>query len=181
MIQAGIYLADGFEEVEGLSVVDLLRRAGINVMMISVMDKKEVTGSHKITVLADKLIEEVNPSELSIMIIPGGQTGTKNLETCDTLKKQLVEFNKKDKYIAAICAAPSVLGHLGILANKKATCYPGCEKELSGAMISTNKVVVDGNIITSRGMGTSIAFGLAIIQELIGVKAADEIAASIIY
>ncbi len=181
MIQAGIYLADGFEEIEGLTVVDLLRRAGIKVITISIMGKKEVTGSHKITVLADKLIEEVNPNELTMMILPGGQPGTKNLDKHDILGKQLKEFHKQDKSIAAICAAPTVLGHLGILENKKATCYPGCEKELQGAIVSINNVVIDGNIITSRGMGTAIAFGLAIIQELIGKKAADEIAASILY
>ncbi len=181
MIQTAVFFAEGFEEVESLTVVDLLRRALIDTMMVSVTGKKEVIGSHGIIVTTNQLIEDVNFDSLSMLILPGGMPGTKNLDNCAILKKQILEFNEKDKYIAAICAAPMVLGHLGVLQGKKACCYPGYEKDLLGAKAVEYKAVVDGNIITGRGVGTAIDFALAIIAELKGKQEAEHIAASIIF
>ena len=180
MIQTAVFFADGVEEIESITVVDLLRRASIETVMVSITGKKEVTGSHGITIQTDKLIEEINPSTMSMLILPGGMPGTKNLENCEMLKNYLKEFNQKDKYIADICAAPSILGHLGILQGKKACAYPGYEKDLLGAKVTENKAVVDGNVITSRGAGTAFYFALAIIAELKGKQEAEHIAASII-
>lgn len=181
MIQTAVFFAEGFEEVEALTVVDLLRRAKIDTKMVSVMGKKEVTGSHGITIETDEMIEDFSPANAAMLILPGGMPGTKNLGECELLKKYIMDFNDKDKYLAAICAGPTVFGKLGILMGKKACCYPGYESELLGAKVSEHKAVIDGNIITSRGVGTAIEFALAIIEELKGKKEAENIAESIIY
>lgn len=181
MIKTAIFLADGFEEVEGLTVVDMLRRAGIPIDMVSITGKKEVTGSHHITVTADCLIESLPFEEYSYLILPGGMPGTKNLEACKTLTDQLTYFAENGKHVAAICAAPSVLGHLGILKGKKACCYPSFEKELTGADVSFDRAVTDGNVITSRGLGTAIHFASAIIADINGKDAAGEIEQAIVY
>ena len=181
MTKTAIFLADGFEEIEGLTVVDLLRRAGIDIHMVSVTGKNKVTGAHNITIETEQLIEELNFDVISMLILPGGMPGTKNLESCELLKKHLLDFNLKDKYIAAICAAPSVLGHLEILNGKRACCYKGFEKDLYGANICEEPSVIDGNIITGRGAGCAISFALAIIEKIKGKNAANQIADSIIF
>lgn len=166
MARVACILADGFEEIEGLTVVDLLRRAEIDIKMISITGKLEVVGSHEIKIVADSLFHEEDFSETDMIVLPGGMPGTKNLSEYEPLITLLKEFNKKGKYIAAICAAPSVLGMNGILNGKKAISYPGFYDKLQGATISDNKVVVDGSIITSKGLGTSIDFALEIIKLL---------------
>ena len=179
MSKVNVYLADGFEEVEGLTVVDLLRRAGIETDMVSIMGRKEITGARKIPVLADKLFEEQDDPD--VIVLPGGMPGTKNLEHCEELMKQVDAFVKDGKLVCAICAAPSILGHRGHLQGRKATVYPGMEGELTGAEWVADKAVTDGNIITARGMGCAIAFGLAIIEKLKGEQAADEMAQKVVY
>ena len=179
MSKVNVYLADGFEEVEGLTVVDLLRRAGIETDMVSIMGRKEITGARKIPVLADKLFEEQDDPD--VIVLPGGMPGTKNLERCEELMKQVDAFVKDGKLVCAICAAPSILGHRGHLQGRKATVYPGMEGELTGAEWTADKAVTDGNIITARGMGCAIAFGLAIIEKLKGKQAADEMAQKVVY
>lgn len=181
MNRMAIFLANGFEEVEGLTVVDLLRRAEIEITMVSVTGQKEVTGSHHITVMADTLIEELDFEKYSCLILPGGGQGTHNLEACELLTEKLKEFAANGKQVAAICAAPSVLGHLGILKGKKACCYPSFETELTGAQVSYDSTVRDGNVITSRGLGTAISFASAIITAGKGEEAAREIEKSIVY
>lgn len=159
-------MADGCEEIEGLTVVDLVRRAGMEISMISISGKKEVTSSHKVTFLADALASDVNYEELDGIVLPGGMPGTLNLGADATVNTIVQKFAAEGKMVAAICAAPSVLGAAGVLEGKMATCHPGFEEKLTGADVRSDAVVVDGNIITSRGMGTAVDFGLAIVEFL---------------
>lgn len=172
------FLVDGFEEIEALAVVDLLRRAEIEIEMISVTDKKEVTGSHNITIQTDKLYSEVNIEKADLLFLPGGP-GTPNLQKHEGLIQALKQFNDNGKRIAAICAAPSILGELGMLNGKKATCFPGYEDKLIGAELVRDKAITDGNITTARGMGTSIELGLELIRLLDSKEKADDIAETI--
>ena len=181
MAKTGIFLADGFEEIEALTVVDLLRRAGIEITMFSIMGKKTVTGSHGIEVSADALLEECDFDGLDMVILPGGQPGTTNLYNCAPLTEAVKAVNGAGKERAAICAAPTVYGRLGLLKGKKACCFPGCEGNLTGADVQTTEVTVCDNFITSRGMGTAIPFGLAIIEHFQGKEAAEEMGRRIVY
>ncbi|MBQ3795645.1 MAG: DJ-1/PfpI family protein [Butyrivibrio sp.] len=181
MAKTAIFLADGFEEIEALTVVDLLRRAGIEIITASIMGRKNVTGSHKITVEADALIGDIDFENTDMIILPGGMPGTTNLAECKELTDRIKEFDSKKKMLCAICAAPTVFGKLGILQGKKACCFPGCEVDLTGAETQTDRVTKDGHFITSRGMGTAIDFGLAIIEHYNGKEAADEMAKRIVY
>lgn len=181
MSKIGIFLADGFEEIEGLTVVDILRRAGLDAVTISISGKKEVIGSHKITVLSDVLFQEADIAKLDGIVLPGGKKGTENLMAHEGVNHAILEFQKAGKLVAAICAAPSVLGQAGILQGKRATCYPGFEDKLLGAECLTDSVVKDGTVITSRGMGTSIPFALALVAYFLGQEKADEIGESIVY
>ncbi|MBQ9589106.1 MAG: DJ-1/PfpI family protein [Butyrivibrio sp.] len=181
MAKTAIFLADGFEEIEALTVVDLLRRAGIEITTASIMGRKDVTGSHKITVEADALLEDIDFDSTDMIILPGGMPGTTNLGACKLLEEKILEFDKKEKMLAAICAAPTVYGKLGILNGKKACCYPGCEKDLDGADVQVTTVTKDSHFITSRGMGTAIDFGLAIIEHFQGEQAAKDMASKIVY
>lgn len=181
MAKTVIFLAEGFEEIEALTVVDLLRRAGIEIITASIMGKKSVTGSHNITVEADALFEDIDFENTDMLILPGGMPGTTNLDNYAPLKEQISKFNEQGKALAAICAAPTVYGKMGLLQGKKATCFPGREPDLLGADVQTTETVKDGHFITSRGMGTAIPFGLAIIEHFQGAEAAKEMAAKIVY
>lgn len=179
MKKAYVFLADGFEEIEGLTVVDVLRRAGAEVEMVSVMDRKEITGAHGIKVEADRMIEEAGEADL--YVLPGGMPGTLHLKEHAGLCRLLNQAEKKEKHIAAICAAPSVLGELGMLKGKRACCYPSFEEKLNCLEVSYEPVVTDGRITTSRGMGTAVRFSLELVSVLYGKEKADEIAESIVY
>ncbi|MCI8557229.1 MAG: DJ-1/PfpI family protein [Lachnospiraceae bacterium] len=181
MKKVSIFLAPGFEEVEALTPIDLLRRAGAQVTIVSVQAEKAVTGSHQITVEADTLFEDMDFEDQDLLILPGGQPGTNNLKACQKLRSLLADADKKGKLLAAICAAPAVFGDMGLLKGKKATCYPGCEEGLVEAEYLTERVVTDGNLITSRGVGTAIPFGLSLIEQLFGKEKSEEIRKSIIY
>jgi protein deglycase len=176
-----IFLADGFEEIEGLTVVDLLRRAEIKIRMVSVTGSKQITGSHNIKVEADELFGESDYSQADMLILPGGMPGTKHLAEHQELVTLLKQFNEEGRNIAAICAAPSVLGMNGILQGKKATCFPGYEDKLQGAIVTGTKTAVDANVITGKGMGVSIDFSLCIIEKLKDKETAGKIAAAIQY
>ena len=179
--QICVFLADGFEEIEGLTVVDLLRRAGVKVTTVSITGTHTIHGAHGIDVQADKLFEEVNYEEQDMVVLPGGMPGTVHLGEHEGVKAVLEQFYQEKKYIAAICAAPSVLGKYGMLKGRKATSYPGFEDALQGAEYVYDEVAVDDFVITSRGMGTAIAFSLALIEKLIDKEKADAIGKSIIY
>lgn len=181
MKKASIFLAPGFEEVEALTPMDLLRRASVQVTVVSVGEERQVTGSHQITVQADALFEEMDFAQEDLFILPGGQPGTNNLKACRKLRTLLEDADGKGKLLAAICAAPTVLGDMGLLKGKNATCYPGCEEGLTGARYLTEPVVVDGTITTSRGVGTAIPFALSLIEQLFGKEKSEEIRRSIIY
>ncbi len=182
MKYAAVFLATGFEEIEALTVVDILRRAGIETATVPVTGEKTVTGSHGIPVIADKLLSEIDFVDVSVPILPGGMPGTNNLEACDALMKEIDAFFASGKPIAAICAAPRILGHRGILKGREATVYPGNEDQLEGAIVTGKKVAVAGNIITANGMGSAIDFALAIVELLTGDKAlAEKIGKAIMY
>lgn len=181
MAKVYIFLANGFEEIEALTVVDLLRRAGIEISMVSITGNLQVTGAHNIIVSADMLFEQADFSDADLLVLPGGMPGTTRLMEHEGLDKLLLDFNKEKKNIAAICAAPSVLGNKGILSGKSATCYPGFENKLIGSTVLNLEVVEDGNIITSKGFGTAIDFSLSIIAKLLDENTAKEMADSIMY
>lgn len=177
-----VFLADGFEEIEGLTVVDLLRRAGVQVTTVSITGQTTIHGAHKIDVQADEVFEEIKAyDEYDMLVLPGGMPGTLHLKEHQELGDVLKQFYTQKKYIAAICAAPIVFGKYGFLQGKKATSYPGFEEELVGAEYVTDAVVVSDSVITSRGMGTAIPFSLALIEQLLGNEKATEIGKSIIY
>ncbi len=180
MSKVNMYFATGYEEVEALTVVDLLRRADIEVDMVSVTGDMVVTGAHNIGVNMDKTFEDSDKG-VDMIILPGGIPGTPNLRAHTGLCNMIKSYNESGKYIAAICAAPTIFGALGLLENKKATCYPGMEEELCCGQAMTDSVVVDGNIITSRGLGTAIDFALAIITVFKGSHVADSLAKKIVY
>lgn len=179
MSKVCIFLADGFEEIEGLTVVDLLRRAGISIVMVSIMETKHIIGAHQISIDADEMFDRVDYSGMDMLILPGGMPGTKYLSEHEGLASLLKQFNQDNKWIAAICAAPSVLGKYDILKGKRATCYPGFEEKLMGAHRSNEKVILDQNVITGKGMGVAIEFSLKIIETLLGKASAEEIAEAI--
>ena len=161
-----VFLADGFEEVEGLTVVDLLRRAGAVVETVSVMGKMQIDGAHGIQVEADELFEKAFFDDAELLVLPGGMPGTLYLKEHKGLADLLCKFNEKGKRIAAICAAPTVFGALGLLKEKAACCYPGMEEQLNCKEAKFCSFVTDGNITTSRGMGTSILLGLELVKLL---------------
>lgn len=181
MTNTAIFLADGFEEIEGLMVVDLLRRVGIKVDMVSISDSLAVTGSHNIAVTADKLIKDIDFDAYELLVLPGGMPGTTRLGECELLCSQVVKAYENGKKIAAICAAPTVFGKLGLLKDKKACCYPDMEDGLVGAEVSFEPVTVDGNITTSRGLGTALLFALALIEQLLDKETADDLAGKVVY
>ena len=181
MSKVAVFFGTGFEEIEALTVVDILRRADIETDMVSVMGEKSVTGSHKIAVEMDKLLEEVNFDQVDVIVLPGGLAGTKNLEACEPLMEQVDRFVSSGKTVAAICAAPSILGHRGHLKGKKACSYPSFESHLEGAHVTHGRVEVSGQFITSRGMGTAIEFGLAIVARMKGQECAEQIRRKIVY
>lgn len=175
-----VHLADGFEEVEAITVVDLLRRANIDVTTVSIMNRLEVFGAHNINVMADANYEDINYDECQMMVLPGGGGGANNLDKHAGVISKLNSFNKNGKWIAAICAAPMILGHHGIFNGQKATIYKGMENELKGAVYVDQKVVVDGHIITSQGPATAMDFALKIIELIKGKDVADNISVDLL-
>ncbi len=181
MAKTAIMLANGCEEIEALTVVDMLRRAKLTIDMISITQKEVIEGSHGICFYADKMIEDVNFDEYDAIVLPGGIPGTTNLGAHPVVTEQIKAFAAAGKLVCAICAAPSVLGANGILEGKKATCHPGWEDKLTGADVLEDEVVCDGNVITSRGMGTAIPFSLAIISRLADEETYKKVCVGIVY
>lgn len=176
-----VFLADGFEEIEGLTVADVLRRAGLKVQTVSIMGRAQVTGAHGIPVIADTVLEEADFEEAELLVLPGGMPGTRYLGECGALTKRLLEFHAAGRKLAAICAAPSVLGDLGILEGRKAVCYPGFEERLRGADVGKEAVALDGNVMTSRGPGTALPFALALVSWLKSDEESARIRESMIF
>ena len=163
--KTAVFFADGFEEIEALTVTDILCRAGMPTLTVSLNDKPVVTSSH------------------GMLVLPGGMPGTTRLGASPLLTGAITDFAGKGKPVAAICAAPSILADLGLLKGKTAACNPSVEERLleGGAELVTDPVVTDGNIITSRGMGTAIDFALALVKRCLGQAEADRIASAIVY
>lgn len=169
-----IFLTTGFEEIEALATVDILRRGSVDIKTVSLIKGKTVVGSHDIPVVADLMFEEVDFDSATMLVLPGG---TPKINEHEALRNEVLAFYNSGRLVAAICAAPMVLGTLGILNGKKATCYPGFEKYLEGAILETDKnVVVDSNIITGRGPGLTFDFALQLLEILTGKAKCDEVA-----
>lgn len=176
-----IFFAEGFEEIEALTVVDICRRMDLSIDMVSAYNEASVLGSHDILVKMDQTFNETDFSQYDMLVLPGGGKGTKGLEACEPLMAKVDEFYKAGKWVAAICAAPSIFGHRGFLTGRKACSYPAFESQLEGATVTAGPVEVDGNVITSRGMGTSLDFALAIGAVFCGEEAAKAMAAKVVY
>lgn len=178
MKESYVFLAEGFEEVEALTSVDVLRRAGMPVCTVSITSNNEVVGAHGVPVVADAVISDVDLMDAEWLVLPGGMPGASNLKACEPLCQALVERNEQGKGIAAICASPSVvLGQLGLLQGRNAVCYPGMESiGMAGAKLSTAHAVTDGNIITGKGPASAAQFALAIVSATLGAQVANEVA-----
>lgn len=173
-----IFLTTGFEDIEAIATIDILRRAELNVRSVSLTDNKQVMTSHQVLVTADLMFDQVDFSEAELLILPGG---TVKFNEHENMKKELLAFANKGEKVAAICASPMVLGGLGLLDGKNATCYPGFEQYLKGATLQTDKaVVVDGNITTGRGPGLTIDFALSLVEQLAGREKRDAVAAGLL-
>lgn len=181
MNRIAVFFAKGYEEIEALAVVDICRRLGLTIDMVSVTEEPAVEGAHGIAVMMDKTYSQVDFGDYDMLILPGGGDGTRNLEAHDPLMGQIDAFYQAGKYIGAICAAPSIFGHRGILKGRRACSYPGFESHLEGAVVTEGPVEIDGNVITSRGMGTAIDFGLAVAGLFCGQDKAKELAKGIVY
>ena len=175
------FLADGSEEVELLAVVDILKRGGQEVSLVSVTGKRDVISAHKIKIQADFEFSEVNCKDADVLFLPGGMPGTRNLGAHTGLLNALKEANRENRRIGAICAAPSILGNLGILEGKKATCFPGFEPGLKGAVYTKQGVVTDGNITTARGLGYALDMGIELLALMTDEKLARQIKEAIQY
>lgn len=181
MSKVCVFFANGFEEIEALTVVDILRRADIDVDMVSISEEKKATGSHRITVETDKVFNEVDFDKTDMIVLPGGLPGTTNLEAFEPLMKQVDAFYENGKYIAAICAAPSIFAHRGMLTGKAACVNPGFESHLECADLKKEAVVVTDRIITSRAMGTAVPFALAILEQFAGKEEAERMKEKILF
>lgn len=177
-----VYLAEGFEEVEALTAVDIMRRGGIEVQTVSITGNKTVKGTHDISVEADILYEDTDHAKCDMIVLPGGLPGADYLNEHEGLAKHIVCFAKDEsKKLAAICAAPQVFGTCGILEGKSATIYPGMEDCLKGGQATDKNVTVDGNIITGMGPALAMEFALKLVEEIKGKEVADEVAAGLLY
>lgn len=174
-----LFLAEGFEEIEAIAAIDIFRRADIEVLTISITDNKTVCGAHKICVIADSVFEKTDFSGDFLIYLPGGLPGTTNLDNHVGLKQLISEQATKGNEIAAICAAPSILGKMGLLKQKEAICYPGFEGQLLESTISEKTIVKSGTIYTAKAAGVAIQFALRIVEDLCGKAKATEIEKSI--
>lgn len=180
MKQAFVFLATGFEETEAVATIDVMRRGGIQVTVVSITGEKRVIGAHNISVTADVLFGEADFSKADALVLPGGMPGSSNLNNSEPLKECLLEQYRKQKIVAAICAAPLVLGGLGLLKGRKATCYPGFEPKLIGAIVTENPTETDANVVTGRGPGFVFHFGLALVEALRGRAVKEEVEAGLL-
>ncbi|CAM2804177.1 DJ-1 family glyoxalase III [Actinomyces slackii] len=181
--KVAVFIAPGLEEVEALAVVDLLFRAGIPTDMVSVTPERTVTSSHNIVLTADRTLEEISLDDYDMLVLPGGLPGTPNLKACEPLMAEVRARGEAGRPLAAICAAPSILAELGLLQGREATSNPGFMSVLAkhGARLSEAAVVVDGAIITSRGMATAVDFGLEIVRHILGDAAVEDLKTAIVH
>lgn len=176
-----LFLADGFEEIEALATVDVLRRAGVQVTTVSINPTEMVTGAHGIPVVADVLFADCTLAEADMLILPGGKPGAANLDAHEGLRAAISAHAEAGKWLASICAAPMVYGHMGLLNGKKATCYPGYEGELAGATYTAAPVEKDSNIITGKGPAVVLPFAYALAEVLVGEEMVAQVKAGMLY
>lgn len=176
-----LFLADGFEEIEALATVDVLRRAGVQVTTVSINPTEIVTGAHSIPVVADVLFADCTLAEADMLILPGGMPGAANLDAHEGLRAAISAHAEAGKWLASICAAPMVYGHMGLLNGKKATCYPGYEGELAGVTYTATPVEKDGNIITGKGPAVVLPFAYALAEVLVGEEVVAQVKAGMLY
>ena len=177
-----ILLAPGFEEIEALAPADLMRRAGLEVALVSVNGTAQVAGSHSITVAADCTLDQVDPARCQLLMLPGGLGGVNGIKASPAALKLVETVHSQGVPVAAICAAPTVLGQLGLLQGRQAVCYPGMEDGLTGASVPAGeRVVVDGTVITGQAVGSSLDFGLTLIETLLGRDKAEEVQQGVCY
>ena len=176
-----VFLAEGFEETEAVATIDLLRRAGLPTHIVTIGDEPHVTGAHGIAIQADLSIREVYSADVRALVLPGGLPGVTNLDASPRLHELIQDAVTDDKLLAAICAAPSIYGRLGLLEGKEATAYPGFEGQLKGAKATESPVIRSGNFITAKSAAYTFDFALAVIEALEGKAKADEVAAALIY
>lgn len=180
-MKAYFLLANGFEEIEAIAPIDILRRCGVKVKTVSVHQSKIVSGSHGIDFESDEILSKVDLNDGDMIVLPGGGFGVENLDKVSQLTDIIKSYLDNDKYVAAICAAPSLLGKRGFLKGKKATCYPGFEKFLDGAILTTETLIKDGNIITAKAAGVALDFGFLLGSLLAGQKTSDLVRKGIFY
>lgn len=176
-----VFLAEGFEDIEALAPVDIMRRAGMSVETVSITDERIVTSAHAVGFVADRLLSEIDFEEADLLFLPGGLPGATNLDACQPLREGLVAHYKAGRMIAAICAAPLVLGHLGLLEGRRATCYPGFETELYGADYTAALVEQDGQFITGKGPGAAMELGYVLVERFAGRQVADQLREGMMY
>ncbi len=177
MRQSIVFLANGFEEIEALTTVDVLRRAGMEVVTMSISASREVTGAHGVTVVADALFDEAAAHDAEWLILPGGMPGATNLAAHSGLRAALIDNNRRGEKVAAICASPAVvLGPLGILSGRDAVCYPGMERGVSGVHWGARPVAVCDNVVTGNGPAAAASFALAIVEQTLGHSASEQVA-----
>jgi 4-methyl-5(b-hydroxyethyl)-thiazole monophosphate biosynthesis len=180
MKKAVLFLAGGFEETEAVGTADVLRRGDIDTKIVSVTESLEVVGAHGIAVVADGLLSATDCGDADALVLPGGMPGASNLNACEALRRLLVRHHGEGRLVAAICAAPLVPGGLGLLRGRRATCYPGFEPQLAGAILTGEAVVVDGHLITGAGPGFVLDFALAVVEWLQSKKVADRVAGDLL-
>lgn len=175
------FIADGTEEIEALTVVDVLRRAGVEILTVSINDTEEVTMSHGVRMLCDTTIANADFSDADMLLLPGGMPGSTNLNDCAAVRDAVAGMAEQGKKIGAICAAPMVLGGLGLLQGKRATCYPGCEGNMPGAIYTQELYTIDGNIITGKGPAATLPYAYAVLEMLGKAKEAEALREGMVY
>ena len=175
-----MFLAEGFEETEAICPLDMLRRAGVDVKTVSITKDRTVKGAHGITVCTDCTVHNLPKTPPEMVVLPGGMPGANNLNECDAVKYMAADTYARGGFVAAICAAPFILGKMGLLKGRKATCYPGFEAQLEGASVVPERVVRDGNVITAVGMGAALEFGRELICALKGRDSAMAVYSSVL-
>ena len=176
-----VFLATGFEDIEAIAPVDIMRRAGLEVQTVSITGEEIVTSAHGVGIASDLLLSDVNFSSAEMLVLPGGLPGSTNLDACKPLTEAIKRHFESGGPIAAICAAPLVYGHLGLLKGRRATCYPGVERELKGATYTAAIVERDGNIITGKGPAAAFEFGYTIVDYFLGEGASQPLRQGMIY
>ncbi|MDE7166903.1 MAG: DJ-1/PfpI family protein [Bacteroidaceae bacterium] len=175
------FLASGFEDIEALAPIDIMRRAGLQVETVSITDEQVVTSAHGVPVVADRLLSEIDFGNAELLFLPGGLPGATNLDACQSLREGILQHAQASRLTAAICAAPLVLGHLGLLEGRKATCYPGFEIELHGAEYTATLVEQDGHFVTGKGPGAAMELGYVLVERLVNHETADALRRGMMY